>query len=109
MADRHDLSTPELVMARLVEIENDLANKQNAWELAAMAWFRAKRDKERAHAIAFLAAEGSVAERTAIATRETAVDGKEDEALYEALKGVIRMLETRATIGQSLLRAQGRS
>lgn len=104
-----DLSSPSAIMQRLAEIENDLALRQNAWEAAALAWFKAKRDREKAHAIAFLGAEGTVAERTAIADRATATEGAQDEALYESMKAVVRTLETRASIGQSLLKAQGRA
>lgn len=104
-----DLTHPAAVMARLAEIENDLAARQNALERAGMAWFRCKRDREKARATAFLAAEGTVAERTAIADQQTAVDGKQEEAEWEALRAVVRVLETRASIGQSLLRVQGRA
>jgi hypothetical protein len=104
-----DLTTPQAVMDRLAEIENDLAIRQNIFEDAALDWYRAKRDKEKARAVAFLSAEGTVAERSAIADEQTALDGKQEEALYESIKAVIRTLETRASIGQSLLRAQGRA
>jgi ectoine hydroxylase-related dioxygenase (phytanoyl-CoA dioxygenase family) len=96
-------------MARLAEIENDLAVRQNALESAGMAWFKAKRDREKARATAFLRAAGTVAERSARAEEETAVDGMNEEAEWEALRAVVRVLETRASIGQSLLRAQGRA
>ena len=102
------LDSPHAVMARLAEIENDLALRQNALEAAGMDWFRAKRDKEHAKAIAFLAAKGTVAERNAIADRETAVDGKMEEAAWESLRAVVRVLDTRATIGMALLKAMGR-
>jgi hypothetical protein len=95
-------------MQRLQEIEADLAERQNLLERAALAWFRAKRDKEHAHAVAFLSADGTVAERAAHADIASYSIGKEAEAQYEALKAVIRALETRASIGQSLLRSQGR-
>jgi hypothetical protein len=95
-------------MHRLAEIENDLAVRQNALESAGMAYFRAKRDRERDRAVAFLAAVGTVAERNAIADRDTALQARNEEAEWEALKAVVRVLETRASIGQSLLRAQGR-
>jgi hypothetical protein len=104
-----DLSTPQLVMARLTEIENDLATRQNTLESAATRWFKAKRDKEHARAVAFLGTEGSVAVRQAEADKQTAMDGREAEAEWEAVKAVVRTLETRASIGMSLLRAQGRS
>jgi hypothetical protein len=103
------LSSPSVVMARLEEIDRDLAERQNRLEEAAMRWYRAKRDRERARAEAWLAAEGTVAERNAVADRETALMGASDEASYEALKSVVRVLDTRASIGQSLLKAQSRS
>lgn len=104
-----DLSHPAAVMARLAEIENDLAVRQNVLESAATTWFKAKREKEREWAKEFLLQEGTVAERKAVADAETAYIGREAEAEYESLKAVVRVLEARATIGQSILRAQGRS
>ena len=102
------LSHPGAVVTRLEEIEADLAARQNALESAALDWFRAKRDKEHAWAVAFLSAEGTVAERKAVADRQTALDGRESEAEYEALRSVVRVLDTRATIGMAILKAQGR-
>ena len=103
------LTDPAAVQARLEEIEKDLALRQGELEDAAFAWYRAKREKEHDRSVAFLKAEGTVAERTAVADRETAMVGVEFEASYEALKAVCRVLETRASIGQSILRAMGRA
>lgn len=103
------LSTPHQVMDRLEQIDADLALRMNTLEDAARKWFVAKRDKEHARALAFIGATGTVAERSAIADRDTAQKGAQEEAEYEALKAVVRTLETRASIGQSILRAQGRS
>jgi len=103
-----DLSAPHLVMARLQEIERDLALRQNVYEQAAMKWFRAKRERDRERALAFLQATGTVAERNAIADRDTAMIGADEEAEYEAVRAVVRTLDARASIGQSILRAQGR-
>lgn len=97
------------VMERLEAIDQDLAIRQAALESAALAWFRQKREKERARAIAFISAEGTVAVRSAIADRDTSMIGVAEEAEWEALRAVVRVLETRATIGQSLLRSQGRA
>lgn len=88
------------------EIEHDLAIRQNALEAAARAWFVAKRDREKSRAEVFMRTTGTVAERNAAADIATAHHGVEAEAEYEALKAVVRTLETRASIGQSLLRAQ---
>ena len=102
------LDNPGAVITRLDEIEADLAHRQAALEAAARGWFVAKRDREHARAVAFLAAEGTVAQRTAIAERETALDSKHEEAEFEALKAVCRVLEARASIGMAILKAQGR-
>lgn len=103
------LDNPGAVIHRLEQIEHDLALRQGAFEAAALGWFRAKRDRERQRALAFIAAQGTVAERNAVADRDTAMLGAAEEAEYEALKAVVRTLETRASIGQSILRAQGRA
>jgi hypothetical protein len=103
------LSDPAVVQARLNEIDIDLATRQNKLESAALDWFRGKREREKARAEAFLAAGGTVAERNAIADKTTALLFVEDEAKYEAQKSVVRVLDTRAAIGMSLLRSQSRA
>jgi hypothetical protein len=102
------LSHPAAVQARLQEIDTDLALHQNEYEDAASAHFTARRIKEKARAEAFLKAEGTVAERSAKADLETALIGIEEEGRWEGLRGVVKVLDTRAAIGMSLLRAQGR-
>jgi hypothetical protein len=97
------------VMSRLADIENDLAQRQNIYEQAARAWFIAKRDREKEYATEYMRAEGAVEARKAQAIRATSHIGVTEEAEYEALKAVVRVLETRASIGQSLLRSQGRA
>jgi hypothetical protein len=47
--------------------------------------------------------------RTAKAEVATAHIGVEDEARWEGLKAVVRVLDTRAAIGMSLLRSHGRA
>jgi hypothetical protein len=103
------LSSPGQVQARLDEIEQDLATRQNELEVAALSHFRAKREKEKARAEELLRAEGTVAVRTAKAEVATAHIGVEDEARWEGLKAVVRVLDTRAAIGMSLLRSHGRA
>lgn len=102
------LSTPQQVQARLEELENDLAIRQNAIEAQALAWFRKKRDREKQWAEAYVRAEGPAHVRKAEADLAVATVGVIEEAEYEAGKAVMRVLETRASIGQSLLRSQGR-
>jgi len=103
------LASPQQVLERLEEIERDLAARQNTLESAAYNWFRVKRDREHARARAFIDATGTVAERQAKADVETAVMGRHEEAEFEAVRAVVRVLEARATIGQSILRSQGRA
>jgi hypothetical protein len=103
------MDTPAPVIARLEQIEQDLAARQNALEAAAFTWFRAKRDREHKRATAFIRSAGTVAERNAQADLETVMLGAREEAEWEALKAVVRVLETRASIGQSILRSQGRA
>lgn len=102
------LASPQEVQQRLELIEAQMAEKQNAYESAALGWFRKKRDRDHARAVAFLKAEGSVAERNAHADVEASLIGREEEALFEALKASMRSLEGRASVGQSILRAQVR-
>jgi hypothetical protein len=99
---------PQTISERLESIEADLSERQRELEDAAMDWYRKKRDLEHDKAVAFLAAEGTVAERQAKAARDNSAIGKEEEARYEAIKAVVRVLETRAAIGMSLLKSQGR-
>jgi hypothetical protein len=97
-------------MARLDAIENDLAERQNDLEAAAMDYARAKRDYEREYATAFLGADGNVEERRQRA--RLAVKGDlnyaEAQGKYEGLKAVVRVLDTRASVAQSVLKAQSR-
>lgn len=100
------LTTPQAVQERLEGIEDDLSVLQNEAEHAAFAWFQAKREREKARAISFLAAKGSIAARNAIADVETATDGMEAEARWEAKRSVLKVLETRANVGMAILKAQ---
>ena len=102
------LSSPALVMARLQEIEQELAVRQNQFEAAAAEYVRLKRDKEHARATAFLKATGTVAERQAKADLAAVLIGAEAEGLFEGLKGVMRVLDTRAAVGMSILKGQMR-
>ncbi len=103
----NQLGHPAGVIDRLEEIERDLALRQNAYEDAAMAWYRLRKERERVHATVFIQTEGPVAERKAHADLAIADLGWEEEGRWEALRGIVRVLESRASIGQSLLRAQG--
>ena len=106
------LSNPQAVQERLESIEADLAVLQNELEDAALAWFTAKREKDMHRAQAFLSAQGdgkTIAERNALADGLVSTDGMIEEATWEGKKAVLKTLETRAAIGMSILRSQGRS
>jgi hypothetical protein len=96
-------------MRRLEDIENDLAETQNALEDAAMDWYLVKRNRVKTHAEAFIKAEGTVGDRTAHADLATADMGWEAEGRYEGLKAKARVLGDRAAIGMAILKSQGRA
>lgn len=102
--------TYEQVQARLTAIEEDLANLDTS---KAEDFFRAKREYEKAWAEAYIATEGTVDERrnrTILELYDSAVytDLVVAEAGYEGMRAKSRVLEARASIGQSLLRAMTR-
>lgn len=101
--------TPAQIEERLQAIEQDLGVRQNAYGSAAENWYRVLRDREHRHALAFMAAEGNTTERREAAKRETALIGMAEEAEYEAMRAVVKVLEQRAMIGMSLLRSAGRT
>lgn len=103
--------TPAEIMLRLEEIERDLADRQNEYETVADEWMRRKRDKELAWARAYTLASAAknVTDRKAAAIEASELIGVDAEARYTALRGVVEVLTTRATIGQSLLKAHGRA
>jgi hypothetical protein len=105
------LGNPQAVMDRLAEIENDLAIRQNLYEDVAGKWFLAQRDIKKAWATALLGSDAdTVAEKRAEADLAAATcPGAQLEGEYVALKAAVSVLETRATIGMSILKAQGRA
>ncbi len=102
------LSHPAGVLDRLEAIEQELATAENDFENAAMAWFQVRRLRAHQEATAFVSAQGTDTARRLAAKAVGADVGWEDEARYEILKTKIRTLGDRATIGQSILKAQGR-
>lgn len=111
VTDFTQLDSPAVVMTRLFAIENDLAERQNGYERAAGNWYTAQREIKRAHAIALLSSQkpSVTAQKAEADLAALACDGVEYEAEYEAFKAVIRVLETRATVLQSILKAMGRA
>ena len=107
---------PGAVIGRLTEIENDLAERQNEFEQAAGDRARLTREWERRFAISLAQAKGSDANARKASALVTAIEQddlytrlKEAEASFEALRAVMKVLETRSVIGTSILRAQGRA
>ena len=101
------------IISRLEEIEEALAVLDQEQDHPAAAYFRAKRDWEHEWAKTYLRQEGTVDERrnrTIIALYSSPAYKAlvTAEASYEAHKAKQRTLETRASIGQSLLRAATR-
>jgi hypothetical protein len=108
---------PGAVIDRLDEIERDLAERQPDFEQAADDRARAVRDWDRRLALHMKRATGSNSEARKANGFVAAIEQdngqlyeqlQDAEARYDALRVVMRTLETRATIGQSILRAQGR-
>ena len=105
------LASPSEVTERLEAIEQDLARRQNAFEEAARQWFIAQREIVRQKALALRDSDrASVTEKKAegdLAAYD--VQHASAEAEYEALRAAVKVLETRATIGMSILRSQSRA
>lgn len=104
-----DLSTPSSTEQTLAEIENDLAIRQNLYEAAARNWFTKQGKITKDRAIAYRAAQGGSTEKKEAANEQHGEDGAVEQAEYEALRAVVKVLETRSTIGMSLLKSQGRT
>lgn len=102
------IPTPAQVIERLQAIDDDLAERMPRLEESAQAHYLAKREREKQRAEAYLGHEGGVTERRAIADQLTATVGNTAEAEYESVKAAVKVLEARATIGQSLLKAMER-
>ena len=105
--------THDQIITRLEEIEEALATLDQEQNHPAHRYFIAKRDWEKAWAEQYLSTEGTVDERKnktilALYKTEAYKDYVTAEASYEAHKAKTRTLETRASIGQSLLRASTR-
>ena len=92
---------PVELSQRLEAIEKDLELRQQPLAEAAHKFYLAKREQEKAQAEIFLTAVGSVEARKAESVVRT--EGfAEAEALYEARKRAVGVLETRASILQTL-------
>ena len=109
-------TNPGAVMQRLAEIEADLQTRQLDYETAADERARLIRDWEKRLARATATAKGGDANARKQAALVMAADQDDlyerltaAEGSYAACHAVIKVLETRATIGMSILRSQGRA
>lgn len=111
MDDRPDLTEPSRVLARLADLEHQLAMRQNAYEDAASHWFQAQREMGKIRATALLTStKQSVTEKKAEGDLAAySVDGAEYESEFETLKAVKDMIDKRAMICMAILKAQGRA
>lgn len=105
--------TPEQIIERLEQIEQDLADVGPEFSDAAEAWTRAKRDKEKSWAEAYMSAsvDGKsvpVTDKKAAAIAASEHIGVESEARYVGCKAKVDVLETRSMIGMALLKSHGR-
>ncbi len=103
-----DLSTPTSVIDRLEEIDHELAIRQNLYEEAARAWYTMLGTVTKNKAIEFRKAEGNSTERREAANEIHGEDGSREQAEFEALRAVIKVLEARAMVGMAILKSQGR-
>lgn len=110
------MTDPAQIHARLEEIEQDLGARQNEYEAAAGDRARLIRHWEKRLAIHSKTAKGGSADVRKAVALASAIEQDdlyerltEAEGLYDAHRVVARVLETRATIGQSLLKSMGRA
>lgn len=101
--------TPIAVQTRLLEVEASLELVGNDLASIARAYIEAMKDRHLARATAYAGAVGTATERKIVADAAAAQVGIEEEATFEARKLALKVLETRANIGMSLLRSFGRS
>lgn len=105
--------TYETIVARLEQIEVDLAERQARGERSAEDFHRAKRDWEEAHAQTYMKMDGAPTERKqatllALCKGDTYKRLIVAEAAYEGWRAAMRTLEARSMIGMALLKAATR-
>jgi hypothetical protein len=106
---------PAAVMERLAAIDQDLAERSNEFESAAGERARLVRDWDHRLAVARKTATGNDADARKAAALVMAIAQddlyerlSEAESVFEASRAATRLLEVRASIGQSILRGLGR-
>lgn len=103
----------EQIIGRLEEIKADLGDVGPEFAEAAEAWTRAKRDKEKAWATAYMdAGDGKastpVTDKKAAGILASEHIGVESEGRYVGLSKRADVLQTRAMIGMALLKSHDR-
>lgn len=103
--------TVQQITERLEGIEQDVYDRQAKGEEAAEKFYRAKRNFELEYAKKYIQTKGSVTDRKQATVEALEKDPAwfallESEGAYEGWKAVMRALEQRASIGQSLLKSQ---
>ena len=109
------LASPAQVMERLQTIEHEIAEKQNDYEEAAFSFFTLAKQWHHREQVCMTMTKASNAEKRKAEAFVRAVEQddlwdrlSEAQATYEAIKAWMKGAEQRATIGMSILRAQGR-
>lgn len=110
------LSTPQQVLERLEAIEREMALRQLEHEESAASKARLMRDWDKRMAICMVHAKGSNAETRKAHALVAAIEQDDlyerltdAESTFAACSTAERSREKRAMIGQSILKAQGRS
>jgi hypothetical protein len=103
------VNDPAAILRTLQAIEQDLAERQNDFSQAAGNRARLVREVEYEQALAFAKAPGNTTEKrerskVAVGGSQAYKDLTAAEATYDACKAAVGVLETRASIGQTLLR-----
>jgi hypothetical protein len=109
------LDNPGVAMRVLADVEHELAENQNVYEQAATDRAVLIRQWEHRLAICRMTAKGNDADGRKAAALSMAIE-RDDlyerlmdaEGRFEGQKALMRTLETRASVAQSVLRSQGR-
>jgi predicted nucleic acid-binding Zn-ribbon protein len=103
-----EVDSPAMLMHRLAAIERDLAERQNELEEATRSWYVQKAEIEYQRAkVLLLSSRSSITEKKAESDKAVSLV-KTAEGEFEALKRVIEVLKTRASVLQTVLNNQGK-
>lgn len=104
------MNDPAAILRTLQEIEQDLADRQNDFAKAAGDRARLEREVEYEQALAYQKAPGNTTDRreaakVRVGESQNYKDLTAAESTYDACKAAIGVMETRVSIGQSLLKS----